>query len=439
MTEVDRKNDWRGEVQILWGIGKPIDLDDGMMFAFTKIQDYMIENSEGWFFRCKNINVEKNPEKLIWENLPEGEFGLKNENFGSVNAEQNIVQLSDGTVYCMYRTISGFPAESYSYDRGESWTLPLIPKYYTGQNIKHPRACPRIWKCENGKYLFWQHNHGGWDFNDRNPVWLSGGIEVDGKILWSQPEVVLYEDDVSKRMSYPDLIQQDGKYWITETNKENGRCHSIPAEFLNTLWSQFELEEVYTEGLVFNKTGDALKQGMEYILPSFESDKLLPGFTIDMVIALTDLTPKQEILQINDESGRELLITTGEFGAIDFKVLKDGELITLASSDPGMIRALGDNSVAISFDSNAKLVQFMINGQINDGGEYRQFGWTRFNREFGSFNESKLVLGKLKTGSFRTPGLVKNLRIYKHPVMNSRLVGNHRLDNRNFNITDLPE
>ena len=211
-TNVDRKNDWNGDVQILWGIGKPIDMEEGMMFAFTKIQDYLIENSEGWFFRCMNINTERDPEKLKWEMLPEGDNGLKNENLGTVNAEQNIVQLDDGTIYCMHRTISGFPAESFSHDRGESWTLPVIPKYYTGNNIKHPRACPRIWKTKSGKYLFWQHNHGGWDFNGRNPAWISGGIEKNGKIMWSQPEILLYEDEFVKRMSYPDLIEQNGEY-----------------------------------------------------------------------------------------------------------------------------------------------------------------------------------------------------------------------------------
>ncbi|MCK5342990.1 MAG: exo-alpha-sialidase, partial [Candidatus Heimdallarchaeota archaeon] len=102
ITDVDKRNDWKGKVQILWGIGKPIDLDKGMMFAFSKIGIYMLEDSEGWFFRCKNINEEKNPDKLVWENLPKGDQGLKNVNLGAVNAEQNILQLSDGNVYCMH-------------------------------------------------------------------------------------------------------------------------------------------------------------------------------------------------------------------------------------------------------------------------------------------------------------------------------------------------
>ena len=51
-------------------------------------------------------------------------------------------------------------------------------------------------------------------------------------------------------MNYPDLIKQDGKYQITETNKENTRFNTIPNEFLNTLWSQFEINENAKTNLV---------------------------------------------------------------------------------------------------------------------------------------------------------------------------------------------
>ena len=152
-TAVDNNNDWKGDVQIMWGIGKPVDVDDGMMFAFTKIGKYISDRSEGWFFRCDNINFEKDPENLVWSLLPEGQFGLKNEGLGSVNAEQNILQMQNGSIYCMYRTITGHPAESYSRDGGKSWTTPDIPTYENGVRLKNPRACPRIWKCKNGKYF----------------------------------------------------------------------------------------------------------------------------------------------------------------------------------------------------------------------------------------------------------------------------------------------
>ncbi len=49
--------------------------------------------------------------------LPSGQSGLKSGKLGPVNAEQNIFQMNSGAIYCMYRTISGYPAESYSYNK----------------------------------------------------------------------------------------------------------------------------------------------------------------------------------------------------------------------------------------------------------------------------------------------------------------------------------
>ncbi len=435
LTDVDRVNDWKGAVQILWGIGKPINLDKGMMFAFTKIGKYMLEDSEGWFFRCKNINTERDPGKLNWEMLPEGEKGLKNTDLGTINAEQNIVQLSNGTVYCMHRTIAGFPAESYSYDRGESWTLPEIPRYYDGRKIKHPRACPRIWKCKNGKYLFWNHFNGGADFMGRNPAWISGGIEKDGKIIWSQPEILFYEDEVALRMSYPDLIEQDGKYWITETNKENGRCHPVPAAFLDKLWSQIDINKECSEGLIYTNGGKAIAPGMELQVPSFQQDKYVPGFTIDLVFSLTELAAGQEIFNFKDVSGKEIRMTTEDFGAVGLTI-NNGSNVQKFISDPGLIKAFGDNSVTAILDNESTIVQFVINGIVNDGADFRSYGWSRFEGEISQFGAGKLIIGKLEPGAIRPESAVKLIRIYNHPLLNTEIIGNHRANKSVFTIHD---
>jgi len=123
-TAVDLGNDWHGEVQIFWGIGKPVALDGTAIFAFTKIGRYMLDESEGWFFRSDNILSERNAHALRWELLPEGDHGLRNPDFGSIQSEQNLVPLNDGSLYCMYRTTTGYPCHAYSRDGGRTWTLP---------------------------------------------------------------------------------------------------------------------------------------------------------------------------------------------------------------------------------------------------------------------------------------------------------------------------
>ena len=64
----------------MWGIGKPIDVGKGMMFAFSKIGRYLLDESEGWFVKSDNINTEKDVNKIKWKVLPGSDYGLKNKN-----------------------------------------------------------------------------------------------------------------------------------------------------------------------------------------------------------------------------------------------------------------------------------------------------------------------------------------------------------------------
>jgi hypothetical protein len=437
LTEVDRSNDWKGEVQIMWGIGKPVHVDDGMMFAFTKIGQYMLDNSEGWFFRCDNIHKERDVSKLNWILLPEGEEGLKNSDLGPINAEQNIFQMNDGTIYCMHRTISGHPAESYSYDGGKSWTKPKVPAYLNGVDLKNPRACPRIWKCKNGKYLFWYHHHGGWNFNSRNPAWISGGIERDGKIIWSQPEILLYEEkfpsdpalpgDFGKeiRMSYPDLIEQNGKYWITETNKENARCHPIPAEFFEKLWSQFELNEVTKENLVAEWNENQLVPRSTLQISEGKGPGFGSGFTLDFRIALGDLAKGQTILSATGTRGENVILQTGDYGSVEI-IMNDGKNTVHWKSDPGIIKAYGEHSIAVSVDNGPSIIQFVVNGNVCNGRDFRQYGWTHFNCDINEFDFNRIEVGELGRGQIRPLGRLTNLRLYSRALMNTEVISNHK-------------
>jgi hypothetical protein len=60
----------------------------------------------------------------------------------------------------------------------------------------------------------------------RRPKWAAGR-EIDtgeGKaVAWSEPEILLYDDDPFARMSYPDMIRHGENWHFTETNKAEGR------------------------------------------------------------------------------------------------------------------------------------------------------------------------------------------------------------------------
>ena len=426
-TAVDRKNDWAGKVQIMWGIGKPINVGaQGMMFGFTKLGKYMLEDGEGWFMRCDNINAERDPEKLKWVNYPEGDHGLRNPDFGPVQEEQNIVEMSNGTLYCMYRTVMGHPAESYSYDGGKTWTLPQIPNYYTGNPIKHPRACPRIFKTKGDRYLFWHHVNGGTDFENRNPVWISGGIEVNGKIVWSQPEILIYAPGLSKeRMSYPDLIEQDGRYWITETNKVQGLCHEVDPDFFSNLWGQFQLATVATKGLVINQRGPELIN-REFDLPAIEEPSKGLGFTIDLVANITRLKEGEVICESRDKDGKGYWLEMGANYAVKF-TMSDGVKSTSWSSDAGVIKFFGTTEISLMVDYRAKIISYVINGIFNDGGKERIFGWGRLDADMGPVSTRKIRIGDISIGGgLRGNNVIKAFRYYNRPLTVTECIGNYR-------------
>ena len=120
-TSMDEANDWHGKVQMLWGIGKPIIAGRSVYLGFSKIGKYVIDLSEGWFFRSDNILTEPDPAKHNWTMLPDGDIGLRAPK-GPIAEEQNLVALSNGSLYTIYRTIDGHPCHAYSTDGGHTWT-----------------------------------------------------------------------------------------------------------------------------------------------------------------------------------------------------------------------------------------------------------------------------------------------------------------------------
>jgi len=408
LTACDRGNDWKGKVQIFWGIDKPSVLSDGSaMFAFTKLGRYMLENGEGWFFRSDNILKEKDVAKLHWQLLPEGEHGLRAPEFGSVQEEHNFVELSDGSLYCVYRTTTGYPCHAYSRDGGRTWTKPEQMTYTPGgRKIKTPRACPKLWRTAGGRFLFWFHNNSSRSYQARNPVWIAGGIERNGKIHWSQPEILLYDKNLKGRMSYPDLIEQDGRYWVTETQKTVARVHEIDKSLLEGLWKQGQTKEVSQRGLVYELGAADAK------LPEQIDITKTGGLSLDCRIKLEDLSPGQVLVDSRDTSGKGFALTTADKGALRFE-LSDGKTKAAWDSDAGLLQAGKLHHVVAIADAGPRIITFVIDGTLNDGGPQRQFGWGRWKGDLRS------VRGAAK---LRTAPAVQQLRVYNRYLRTSEAV-----------------
>jgi len=420
---IDRENSTKGKVLFFWGVGKPVVHKGAMIFGFAKVGRWgdpgaMIE-SQGCFLRSPNILSERDPEKIRWELLPDGDEGLRAPK-GPVSDEANLVSMNDGSLYATYRTIDGYNCQAYSRDGGHTWTPPAYATYGpNGRRLKHPRAANFVRKFSNGKYLLWYHNHGGeaavsqehWRYyTGRNPAWVSGGIERDGHIYWSEPEILLYDTDPNVRISYPDFIEDGERYFVTETQKTVAQVHEIDRKLLETLWAQAG-NRALVRGITLQEGG---------AMPAVEAD----GFTIDFWMNLRELTDGQTVLDSRDEAGRGIAIATSKRFSLKLS-LNDGRRETTWESDAGThdgtLKVNRWQHVAVTVDGRARVITWVVDGVLNDGGAVRDYGWGRLEADLSALNAPV----RLRIAS-PLIGEVRRLQYHSRPLLTSEAVGNFR-------------
>lgn len=414
-TTIDYINPWSGEVQLFWGVSKPITVGKSMYFAFTKMAVHPQDMGEGWFYKSDNINTEKNPEKLNWEQLPDGDDGLFETSLGITQEEHNIVSLRNNDLYCMFRTTEGYPAESYSRDGGHTWSVPVFARDRDGRVIKNPRACPRLFKCSNGNYLLWYHNNNVKGYvGYRNPAWVLGGVEKNGRIEWSQPEILLY-GGLKDKMSYPDLIEVAGSYWVTETQKEVARVHAINPELLKGLWNQASDKTITRKGLIWERKSISNKRRFS----SLDLPGLADGsFSIELLLNVKELILGQIILDNTDSKGNGLSIRVTPKRTIGLS-LKDGEVTSTWDTDPGVVKP-GKQHIVFVVDGKANLLTTIVNGKLCDGGRYRVTGWDWFDAKINNINGSRnlIVLSDYNVK-------INKIRIYNRYLTTSEAISNY--------------
>lgn len=453
--ECDRNNIYQGQIRFFWNVGRPLHVGSAALFTLHKVGamgDGFFAQSEGAFLRSENILTEKDPNRLQFETLPDGVMGLRTpEGGGRIAEEQSVALLSDGTLFCVYRTIDGWPAYATSSNGGRTWSAPEYLTYTPdGKRVKHPRAANFVWNCSDGRFLYWFHNHGGpfirnmWDdagmkaderplgskgspYDDRNPAWLMAGREIgtaNGKrIVWSQPEIVLYDDDPYVRMSYPDLIEEGGQYYLTETQKNIARIHRLPPTLIEGLFQQGNHKEVSQSGLVLNIADGRSTASM----PSFAefntrdttrfdygTKDLRTGFSFDLWVKLESLQAGQILLDNRTSQGKGIQLTTVDRGALNFS-MNDGRQEVSWPSDQGVLRDGEWQHVVITVDGGPKIITYLIDGILCDGGNERQFGWGRYSPTLRTPNGSK---------SLKIDASIQRLRIYNRPLTTSEAVGN---------------
>ena len=420
VTEVDRGNPWRGEVCHFWGIDKPKVKEGKVYFAFTKLGKFFMQEGEGWVVESPNILTEQDPDKLVFRLLPDGEKGIRNPALGSVQEEHNLVPLTKSDLFCVFRMEGGTPGHSYSRDNGVTWSLPEPMTYAPGRRaFKTPRACPKLFMTSEGKYLFWYHNHGGKAWSGRNPAFLAGGVlKEDGFIHWSEPEIALFDPNPAIRMSYPDLIEQAGSFWLTETQKTVARVHPLDRSLLDGLWNQASVKTVCTNGLILEKldAGDAASRPT---VPREFGDLAHGGLTVELWLKLEGTTPGQTLFTTLDKGGQGVRVVTSELAGQPTLAIElgDGGRAAVWHTDPGVVQAGKLQHIVFACDFAAALVAVIADGTFCDGGAARPYGWGRL----------PLDMGDVK-GSYQAAlaPAVKGLRLYNRPLRTTEAIGNFR-------------
>lgn len=436
--EIDDNNIYKGKIQFFWSVAVAIIHADAVYLPLSKVGNFgeaFMESGSGAILRSSNILYESDPKKIIWETLPDGNKGLLPPQ-GKVADEHNIISLNDGSLYCVYRTNQGHNVQSYSRDNGHTWTKPEWATYTPGgKEIKQPRCFNKIYKFKNGKYALFFHNNGGRDYGgnplgNRNPTWLAAGIEKDGFIYWSQPEVFLYDIDFTKGISYPDWIEDNGEYFFTETQKSIARIHKIPNEFMDMLWNQAENNTFTTDGLALElKDGDCRpynKFNMPALGKLFDGE----GFSLEFRLKTGKLKKDQILLDTRREktegynsgakfAGNGLKISVVKSGAVEI-LLDDGRSPLFWSSGLATIKPKSKHHIVINVDAKAKILTFMIDGDLCDGGEH-PFGFARFSPYMFNVNGKEVVAF---SDDFK--GEIETFRIYTRCLFTSEAVGNYK-------------
>jgi len=164
-------------------------------------------------------------------------------------------------------------------------------------------------------------------------------------------------------------------------------------------------------------------------MPEDKTGQYEKGFTLDFRIKLADINPGQILFRSQVADDKLVTIQTAEFGSIEI-VINDDSNIERWNSDPGLINAYGEHCVAVTVDNGPKIIQFVVDGIVCNGRNFRQYGWSRYEADLEKISFDDIELGDLSRGQIRPKGLVTGLRIYDRPLMNTEIIGNHRFEKK---------
>ncbi len=205
----------------------------------------------------------------------------------------------------------------------------------------------------------------------------------------------------------------------------------VEAGLLEGLWDQEANREVRTNGLVLDLRGELCAANAKARAPRIaplcgELQHRKPrsdgagGLTIDMAARFEDLAAGQVLLDSRDGAGRGYALRTSEGGALRFE-MSDGWQGAYWDCDAGLLKSNTLHHIAVVVDGRAKVICFVVDGALNDGGAQRQFGFGRFNPTLKDVSGAR----ELRVAP-ALRGELRHVRLYNRALRTSEAVGNFR-------------
>ena len=96
--------------------------------------------------------------------------------------------------------------------------------------------------------------------------------------------------------------------------------------------------------------------------------------------------------------------------------LNDGRTQSNWESDYNILNFDIDNHIIIIIDGGPKIISFVINGELCDGGSDRQFGWSRFNPNLKTLNSNSpnWVVAPGVSNNIGDPSIIEENRSEKY-------------------------
>jgi hypothetical protein len=147
------------------------------------------------------------------------------------------------------------------------------------------------------------------------------------------------------------------------------------------------------------------------------------GFTIEFRVRFRELSAGQVLLDTRDGSGKGIVLGVTDRETINL-TMNDGRMKSEWDCDsgtgPGTLRIGEWHHVAVVVDGGPKIVTWIVDGVLNDGGAVREFGWGRFNPKMDDVNGSGVKVAPALFGE------MKQVRVYGRYLRTSEVIGNYR-------------